>query len=130
MEPRSPEHNEPELDALLRARRPVPDSAFVRATEERLLPRRSRRSWLPQVPAVRVGAALATGLAALVLALSLIGVGPLGHGDPSVQAQDHCRTVAVMKTERVPAIVRNRHGRATVVYSKQRVRRYVRRCHR
>ena len=130
MDPLPHEHTDPELDALLRAKRPAPDPTWVRATEQRLLPPRRRfavPAWRP-APAARLGAALAVGIAALVLALSLAGVGPLGGGDRSVQAKDDCRTVKVTRRERVPAIVTGKDGQPQVVYSARSVQRLERRC--
>ena len=125
MDPHAPEHAEPELDALLRSRRPMPDPAWVAATEQRLLPtRRKRFSW-GGMPALRLGAALAVALAGLVLALSLFGGGPLGGGNEPVDAKNDCRTVTVTRVERVPVVV---DGGARIEYREQRVRRPVRRC--
>jgi hypothetical protein len=115
---------DPELEALLERARPRPDPAFVRATEARLLPqRRSRR-----MPALRVGAAVAGGFAALAFGLSLAGVGPLGDGDPAVRAQDNCRNVTVTKVERVPRLVVAEDGTPRIVYSRKPVTRVERRC--
>jgi hypothetical protein len=130
MDPQPPERLDPELDALLRTRRPAPDAAWVRATEERLLPRRRRRfvgAW-PPLPAARLGAALAVGVAVVLLALSLAGVGPLGGDNRSVQAKDDCRDVRVTRVERVPSIVKDSRGRPQVRYSTRRVTRLERRC--
>ena len=124
MDPHAPEHAEPELDALLRSRRPMPDPAWVAATEQRLLPTRRRRLSWSRSPALRLGAALAVALAALVLALSLAGGGPLG-GDEPVQAEPKCRTVTVTRVERVPVVV---DGGSRIEYREQQVRRAVRRC--
>jgi hypothetical protein len=120
-----PEDTEPELDALLRAHRPRPDATWVRATEDRLLPRgRRRRLTAP----VRLGTALAGGLATLVLTLSLAGTGPFPRGDDAVQADDACHRVAVLRLERVPALVAGTRGVPKVVYHRQLVRRFERRC--
>ena len=126
MDPHAPEHTEPELDALLRARRPTPDASWVRATQERLFP--ERRRWTFEWPVARLGAVVALGLAALVLALSLAGVGPLGGNDRSVQAKDDCKTVTVTRKERVPSIVKGADGQPRVVYSERPVQRLERRC--
>ena len=124
MDPHAPEHAEPELDALLRSRRPAPDPAWVAATEQKLLPSRRRRFAWSRYPALRLGAALAIALAGLVLALSLAGGGPLA-GDEPVEARDDCRTVTVTRIERVPVVVDGGEG---IEYREQRVRRAVRRC--
>lgn len=125
MDPFGPEHAEPDLDALLQRRRPEPDPAWVRTTGERLFA--PRRSWLPS-PALRLGSALAGGLATLALVLSLVGAGPLGGGDPAVEAKQDCHTVMVTRTVRKPSIVTDRHGVLRVVYTRKPVRRPVRRC--
>jgi hypothetical protein len=123
VDPQAPEHADPELDALLRSHRPMPDAAWVATTERRLLPTRRRLSWR-RAPALRLGVALAVALAGLVLALSLVGGGPLA-GDGTVDARDDCRTVAVMRTERVPVVV---DGGSRIEYRSERVRRLERRC--
>ena len=123
MDPHAPENAEPELDALLRSRRPMPDEAWVAATERRLLPSRRRLSWRG-APALRLGAALAVALAGLVLALSLAGGGPLA-GNDKVDAKDDCRTVTVIRTERVPVV--SEDG-SRIEYRTERVRRPERRC--
>lgn len=124
MEPAPRPPAETDVEALLRARRPQPDPHWVRATGEQLFP--PRRSRLPSV-AVRLGGAFAAGLAVLVLALSLAGVGPLGGHDRSVEASDKCRDVTVTRIERVPSLI-IRAGRAQVVFVRKPVRRTVRRC--
>jgi hypothetical protein len=123
-----PEHLDPELDALLRERRPMPDQRWVAATERRLLPEpRVRWRWRPS-PVLRMGAALAVALTFVVLALSLFGGGPLGASTGDVKAGDECRTVTVTRTERVPAIVEDSTGEPRVVYRRERVQRPVERC--
>lgn len=132
MDPHAPEHAEPELDALLRSHRSVPDPRWVAATQDRLLnqsrgPTASRwRTWRP-TPALRLGAAFAVVLAALILALSLAGSGPLG-GESPVKAKDDCRTVPVTRTERVPIIVEGSDGEPRIVYERKPVQRFEKRC--
>ena len=130
MDPLDPEHAEPELDALLRAHRPRPDADWVRATQQRLLPP-PKPSRMPVLrwpaPPLRLGAAFATGLAGLMLALSLAGVGPLADQNQPVQADDECRTIEVTRTERVPRIV-TVAGEPRIVYRPGLVQRYERRC--
>jgi hypothetical protein len=109
-----------ELEGLLRANRPRPDADWVRATEDRLLPR--RRSWRPS-PTVRVGAAFAGGLAALMLGISLAD----SNSNDAVQAKDRCRSVTVTRVERVPALVL-KDGQPRIVYSRKPVQRTVKRC--
>ena len=125
MDPQRPEHAEPDLDALLRRSRPEPDGAWVHATGEGLFA--PRRSWRPS-GALRLGSALVVGLATVALLLSLAGAGPLAGGDRAVEAKDDCRTVTVARVERVPAIVTDSRGTMRVVYTRERVRRLVRRC--
>jgi len=123
-----PEHTDPELDALLRERRSRPDAGWVAATERRLLPeRRPRFAWRP-APALRMGAALAITLAAIMFALSLFGSGPLGGSNSEVKAEDECRMVPVTRIERVPAVVEGSDGEPRIVYRRERVERLVQRC--
>jgi hypothetical protein len=118
---------DPELDALLSARRPQPDPAWVQATERRLLPQ--RRRFAPRAPrALRLGGAVAVGLALFLTVLSLAGSGPFGARDEPVSAKDRCRDVRVARVERVPALVHDAKGRARIVYHRQHVTRAVRRC--
>ena len=63
MDPQAHEHADPELDALLRSRRPLPDPSWVAATERRLLPGQRRRFALRPTRALRLGVALAVALA-------------------------------------------------------------------
>lgn len=117
MEPMRPEHAEPELDALLRNRRPEPDGAWVHATGERLFAPRRRAS-----PALRLGAAFAGGLATLMVVLSL-------GGPPSdVDAKDQCRDVTVTRVQPVPRLITTKAGKSKVVYTRKPVTRTVRRC--
>lgn len=129
MDPLPPEHSEPEIDALLRSRRPRPDAVWRAATERRLIP--SRRRWgVVQQPraAWGLGAAAAVALAVLVLTLSLAGVGPLAGDDRGVKAEDRCRTVTVTRTERVPFVAPGADGQDVIRYRRERVRRTERRC--
>ncbi len=129
MDPLPPEHAEPEIDALLRQRRPRPDAAWRAATERRLLDH--RRAWglrRGPWPVLRLGAAVAVGLAALVLTLSLAGVGPLAGDHRAIEAKERCRTVAVTRTERVPYLDRGDGGQDVLRYRRERVNRLERRC--
>jgi hypothetical protein len=112
---------DPELETALRRARATPDPDFVRATEERLLPRRRSRAPL------RAGAALAGGLAALAFGLSLAGEGPVGGSDPAVEAGDNCRNVTITRLDRVPQLVVE-SGQPRIVYSREKVTKVVRRC--
>lgn len=123
-----PEHLDPELDALLQDARPRPDQRWVAATERRLLPEhREWFQWRP-APALRMGAALAVVLAALLLALSLFGSSPFDGTGGDVKAGDECRTVKVTRVERVPNVVEDADGEPRIVYRRERVERFVERC--
>lgn len=131
MEPRPPEHAEPEIDALLRDRRPRPGPDWVASTEARLFAEERHTArwwhWRPE-PALRVGAAFALGLTLLLLAFSLIGVGPFGGSSEPVVADDDCRTVRVTRVEQVPRIVEQPGTEPTIVYERKPVERLERRC--
>ena len=122
------EHLDPELDALLRRSRPTPDAWWLRDLEAQLLPDPSRRWARWRLPHVRVAAAFAAGLAMLLVALTLAGVGPLGDQTRDVRADEDCHMTLVTKTERVPVLRDGADGSPHVVYERQRVQRYVRRC--
>jgi hypothetical protein len=119
-----PHETDRALETLLERSRPEPEAAWVRATGERLFA--PRRSWLPG-PTLRMGSALAGGIAALALGLSVAGVGPLGSGSEPVRANDDCRTVTVTRSIRMPSLV-TVDGDLRVVYTRKPVRRSVRRC--
>ena len=79
-------------------------------------------------PLVAAGA-LAGGLAAVLLGLSVAGSGPLGPaGDTSVDAKQHCRYVTVKKVVRVPRVVETAHGHTQIVTRRHTVSRRVKRC--
>src|SRR5918998_1441668 len=118
-----PQQTDPELDALLRRSGPAPDSGWVEDLEDRLLPKPRRRTAPWRLPQVRLGAALAAGFAALLVALSLAGVGPLGGDDASVRAKEDCQLVRVTRVERVPVVVERPSGN-TVEYQRERVQRW------
>lgn len=126
MDPQAHEHADPELDALLRSRRPLPDPSWVAATERRLLPGQRRRFALRPPRALRLGVALAVALAGLVLALSLAGGGPLA-GDNTVDARDDCHTLTVTRSERVPRVIEGPGG-PRIVYRNAPVQRFERVC--
>lgn len=129
MESQSPEPADPHIDALLRAARPTPDPIWVREAQRELFPHRRRFALrLRPVGAMGFATALAVALAALLLGLSLGGVGPLGSGDHAVQAKDRCQTVDVTRIERVPSIVTTAHGKVRVAYTRKPVLRRERRC--
>ena len=122
-----PEQIDPELDSVLRRNAPAPDADWVAGLERRLLPTRTARAFVWRLPHVRLGAAFAAGLAALLVALALAGVGPLGGKSSNVNAKDDCKLVRVSRIERVPVIVEAPSG-DSVVYRNQRVQRWERRC--
>ena len=121
------EHTDVEPDSALRRSAPPPDPDWVSELEQRLLPSAQRRTAPWRLPQVRLGAALAAGLAALLVALALAGVGPLGGDTPDVRAKDDCTLVRVSRVERVPVVVKGPSG-DSVVYRRQMVQRWVRRC--
>ena len=111
------------VEAILRASRPEPDPVWVEGLERQLLkPRRSARSRFT------FGFALAGGLAAVAMAFSLVGVGPLLRGSDAVDAREDCRVVVVAGIERVPVLVRDATGAPGVIYRDQTVTRRVTRC--
>ena len=122
-----PEHTDVELDALLRRSAPAPEPGWVAGLEQRLLPPARRRAAPWRLPQVRVGAAVAAGLAVLLIALALAGVGPLGGDTPDVRAKEDCPLVRVSRVERVPTVVKGPSG-DTVEYRRQLVQRWERRC--
>ncbi len=114
-----------ELDALLQRCRPAANPSWVATTERRLLPiELEERGWW-RAPQVRVGAAAAFALAAVLLVLTLAGA--LDGGSEDVRAKGNCEQVLVSRVERVPVIVTS-NGQSRVVYRQQRVRRFEQRC--
>lgn len=122
-----PEHTDVELDSLLRRSSPAHDPSWAADLERRLLPAARRAAGPWRLPQVRFGAALAAGLAALLITLALAGVGPMGGDTPDVRAKDGCSLVRVSRVERVPVVVEGPSG-DSVVYHRQRVQRWERRC--
>lgn len=121
---------EAQVERLLRAHRPRPDRAWVDATEQRLFSaRRARRFALPRIAApLRIATGVAGGLAALVLAVVLAGGDLLGSSAPDARAKDECRTVAVMRFERVPSVTARKSGGLRITYTRQSVRRLKQIC--
>jgi hypothetical protein len=74
------------------------------------------------------GAAAATALAALFGVLGLAGSGPLSGDGDSVRAGDDCRSVTVIRPERVPEVVRRPDGELELRFKTQRKKSVVRRC--
>ena len=121
---------EPDLvELLLRESRPQARPGFERELERRLFdpPARGRRLRRLPHPAL-AGAATAVALAAAVLGLSLAGAGPLGDSDSGVEATSKCRTVTVVKSERVPYVARSTAGEPSIAYRYERRPRQVKRC--
>ena len=128
MSHREREHLEAELDSLLRRERPKPDASWVCGLEERLLPPQPRGDALCRRPHLRLGMAMAAVFAAFLFALSLAGAGPLGGDDADVRAEENCRMVPVAVVESVPSIREGTSGAPEVVYRRELVQRYQRRC--
>lgn len=124
----------------LRASRPQPDPVFVEGLHGRLfadqpapVPRRRASDWLPRAawnwrPAL-AGAGLASLLAGTVLAIGVIGGGPLSPDgvSPSPAEQD-CRYERIRDIRTVPTITTDRAGTPRVVQRRQIVYRRVKRC--
>jgi hypothetical protein len=126
MGPTPSEHRDPEIEATLRASRPVPGARFTHQLERRLFPR--RRLWALPRPLI-AGAATAGGLAAVVAAFGLAGSGPLAvNGGHDVNAGSTCRDVVVEKPVRTPFVVRDRAGHPQIRYRVRAARRSVKRC--
>lgn len=102
------------LEARLRASRPEPSALFVRETQERLLERAGRRTPVWQPRATWVGLGLSAGLAGVVLALSLAGIGPMAGDQNEVEAVQLCRGSATREL-RPSTILKVEEGVATVV---------------
>jgi hypothetical protein len=122
-----PHQTDLELDAVLRRTVVAPDPAWATALEEDLLPAQRRRAAPWRLPQLRVGAALAAGLAALLVALALAGVAPLGGDSSNVRAKEDCTLVRVTRVEREPVVVEGPAG-TSVTYQRTRVQRWARRC--
>jgi hypothetical protein len=121
------EHRDPEVEATLRASRPVPRPRFTHQLERRLFSR--RRLWARPPRPLIAGAAAASGLAAVIAAFGLAGSGPLAlHGERDVSAGSDCRNVVIQERARKPFVVRDREGRAHIHYRVLTVRRSVTRC--
>jgi hypothetical protein len=126
MDPAPFEHRDPEIEAALRASRPVPGPQFTHQLERQLF---SRRRWLPGNRPLLAGAAAATGLAAAVAIVGLAGGGPLDlKGGHEVNAGSNCRTVIVEKQVRTPFVVRDGQGREQIRYRTHAAKRSVKRC--
>jgi hypothetical protein len=116
------------VDALLSRSAPAPDTMWVAELEHRLLPGlSSRRPWY-RTPRLRLGAAVAVGLTLFLLLLTLTGEGPLSDGSSSVRAREDCKEVLTPRAERVPTLVAPPDGQPHLVYRRQQVARFERRC--
>lgn len=113
------------VEALLRQSRPEPRAGF-RDELARELFDQGRSTRVPRP--LLVAAATVTAVATAVLGMSLAGVGPLAGSDGGVEATDNCRTVTVVRRERVPYVTRSRSGETRIAYRSERKRRQVRRC--
>jgi hypothetical protein len=118
--------SERQVEELLRRSRPEPSAAWVAHTGRRLFPAPRPALW--RRPAVRVGSALAAGLATLAVVFSLAGVGPLAGGDDAVKARSRCRSVTTVAPQRTPYLVTDRHGRPHIRYRTHRGPRTAARC--
>ncbi len=113
------------VEALLRNNRPEPRPGFREELAQDLFPAR-RPSRLPRP--LLAAAATATAMAAGVIAMSLAGAGPLAGSNGGVEATNNCKTVTVMRRQRVPYVVRSRDGRTRITYRYKMKQRQVRRC--
>jgi hypothetical protein len=113
-----------QIEELLRRSRPEPATAWRAQTERRLFPERKPSVW--RRPALRLGAGLAAGFAALAIVFSLAGVGPLGSSDDAVKAEPKCHGVATVAPQRTPYLVTDRHGRPHIRYRTDPARRVTR----
>jgi hypothetical protein len=116
--------SEPQIEELLRRSRPEPRAAWLAQAERSLFPAPRPSLW--RRPALRLGAGLATGFAALAIVFSLAGVGPLGGSDDAVKAHPRCRPGATVAPQRTPYLVTDRHGRPHIRYRTDPARRVTR----
>ena len=77
---------------------------------------------------VFAGCGLATALAAVAIALSVVGLLPFTSGGGRAEADRDCKTVMVERSVRQPYFARARGGPVEVRYRMERVPRLVRRC--
>jgi hypothetical protein len=105
-----------QVEQLLRASTPEPDSGFVSSLEADLFPSPRHRPLL-------AAAALVAALACAALGLSLAGVGPLGGANDGVKADSNCRFVTVTRVEQTPVAVNGK-----LEFRDQPVQRRVKRC--
>lgn len=115
-----------EAEALLRRARPTPPQATVDAMETRLLgrPARSRRG--PRLALAGLG--FTGGIAAVIVAASLVGVQPWTAGDDRADAEQDCVTSTVTTTTPTGTIVEGPDGEPRVVTVPEPQTREVTRC--
>lgn len=120
------DRHDTDLEERLLAARPEPRPDFVDSLEDRLLrPEPTRRSrW--RVPLL--GAGLAGGLTAMLLAFTLAGGDPFSSpGDGDVRARD-CRFVETQVETVLPEATVDKRGDVSLRFEKHRVKRLIRRC--
>jgi hypothetical protein len=123
-----------DLDLMLRGIRPRPSSAFVVGLEADLKQAIRPRRFMPRLgrplPRLVAFTGFATGLAAIVLALSVSGALPLKlGGDQRAAAGRECRTVTEWHLERQPHLHVSKLGRLQITNTTVLVQRRVLRCH-
>jgi hypothetical protein len=125
MDPSDHDHEpDPDLRAALR---PRPRPGFVDELE---------RSLMHKTPAARparrpllAAAAATAAIAAMTLALSVAGVGPLAEGtQQDVNATSSCHFEVVKARARVPGYLTGPQGQLKIVYRYRTVDRRVKRC--
>lgn len=77
---------------------------------------------------VFAGCGFATALAAVAIALSVVGLLPFTSGGGRADADRDCKTVSVQRSVRQPYFVRGDNGDVEIRYRMERVPRLVRRC--
>jgi hypothetical protein len=124
-----------DFERLLRNSRPSPRAEFVRDLERSLVrsvqPRRqaARASWWRRSPRLIAATGFATAIAALLLVLSIAGVGPFDNGGTTpAQADRQCSTVMKVVPVRRPVLKINEHGAPAVTYRVEMMPRPVIRC--
>lgn len=122
-------HDDPELEALLRAASPRPSARFEADLQRRLFAERPSR--MPTFRLRGMGGLVAAtgGLAAVLVTAGLVGGGPLapGGGDDA-KARPGCTTVYVTEVQSAGEVVRKPDGSVTVETTRKPVSRAVERC--
>ena len=115
------------VEGLLRASVPSPRADFRDELEQRIAPQTTRAGGRGLRSALAGGAAAAT-LAAVLLASSLFGQGPLRPDEASsVRTTEDCHFASVLKRVEVPVAV-ERHGAPALRYRERLVERRIERC--